>query len=114
MNKLVYSTSTGSHKKSKDPANQKSSKSSFPGTTEGPLKIRLEKKGRGGKAVTVLFNLSMSTDEAKELKKELSSKLGVGSSIKNGTIEFQGNQINLIEKYLSEQNIKYKISGART
>ena len=81
---LVYSSETGKVK-AKD-----SKKAGVYRPADGPCKLRVEKKGRGGKSVTVLFNLPFTEEEARTRMKALQNKLGCGGSFKNGTIEFQG------------------------
>ncbi|MDB2447242.1 hypothetical protein N9W79_01315 [bacterium] len=107
MNKLVYSSDTGSHKKS----GKQDAKDSSKGKGEGPIKIRIEKKGRGGKSVTVLFNLPLTKDEAKDLKKQLSSHLGTGSTFKDYRIEFQGDHVQKVLTYLDSNGIKALKAG---
>jgi len=94
MNKLAYSTDSGSHKKEHKKTDDHKYK-----TSDGPIKVRIEKKGRGGKSVTVIYNLGMDKESAKELKKLLSSKLSAGSTIKEGRIELQGDHV---EKVISQ------------
>lgn len=104
MNKLVYSSQTGSHKKDKPP------KSNAGGVT-GPIKVRLEKKGRGGKSVTVLFNLPFDGLTAKEIKKSMAAHLGTGSTYKDGRIEFQGDHLEKVLKYLQLKGYKAVKAG---
>jgi translation initiation factor 1 len=90
---LVYSSETG--KVGKKPAKKGSSHQ----PASGPCKMRLEKKGRGGKAVTVLFNLPFGEVEARSRMKALQSKLGCGASFKDGTIEFQGDVREKVQEF---------------
>lgn len=119
MSKPLYSTdpsteidssSTSKRNRRMDKSQQASAAQTF--HCDGPLKIRVEKKGRGGKAVTVLYNLPMSKEEAKELKSTLSSKLGCGATVKNGTIEIQGSSVEKVKDILKHLGIDYKVSGA--
>lgn len=57
---------------------------------DGVIRLRLERKGRGGKSVTLVEGLSLNEDLLKELAKELKRHCGVGGSVKNGMIEIQG------------------------
>ena len=81
----VYSTATGRATKEK-----KQSKDAAYKVSEGPTKVRLETKGRGGKAVSVLFNMPFEEKDAKRLMKDLQTLLGVGATFKNGAIELRG------------------------
>ena len=101
----VYSTRKGAAggrgkakgKKSKNAAEQ----SVLPAA--GPCKMRLEKKGRGGKTVTTLFNLPLTADEAKELKKNLATRFGCGATLKGGVIELQGDRCEQLAAYFKAQ-----------
>jgi translation initiation factor 1 len=57
---------------------------------DGIIRLRLERKGRGGKSVTLVEGLPSDEDLLKELAKELKRHCGVGGSVKNGLIEIQG------------------------
>ena len=54
------------------------------------LRVSIEKKGRGGKTVTVVSGFTGTEDDLKELGRLLKSKCGVGGSAKDGEILIQG------------------------
>ena len=54
------------------------------------LRVRMGKKGRAGKTVTLIQDFIGSEDDLKELGKLLKSKCGVGGSAKDGEILIQG------------------------
>ena len=104
--KLAYST---------DKSQSKSISTSASKTTDsrksGPMKVRLEKKGRRGKTVTVLFQLSFSQEEVPGILKKLRTYFSCGASFKDGEIVIQGDVINRIAPYFAEQGIQVKRSG---
>ncbi len=71
------------------------------------VKMRLEKKGRGGKGVTVLFDVTGVPDFT-EFSKELKKKMGTGGTIKNDTIEIQGDLRIRIREFLEKQDFLIK------
>lgn len=54
------------------------------------LRVSMEKKGRGGKTVTLIKGFIGSEDDLKELGKLLKTKCGVGGSVKDEEIIIQG------------------------
>ena len=53
-------------------------------------KLRVEKKGRGGKTVTVVDGLPRNAAFLKELSQELKRACGTGGAILEGAVELQG------------------------
>lgn len=54
------------------------------------LRVSVEKKGRGGKTVTVVSGFVGSEDDLKGLGKLLKTKCGVGGSVKDNEVLVQG------------------------
>ena len=54
------------------------------------LRIFMEKKGRGGKTVTLIKGVIGTEEDLKELGKLLKTKCGVGGSVKDNEIIIQG------------------------
>lgn len=94
--KLVFSTEKKVERKKKN-NKQKDYKPS-----KGPIKIRMEKKGRGGKTVMVLYNIPLELKEAKALMKRLQSHLACGATFKNSVIELSGDNRKKIEEFLAK------------
>ena len=53
-------------------------------------KLRMEKKGRGGKTVTVVDGLPRNAAFLKDLCQELKRACGTGGAVADATIELQG------------------------
>lgn len=54
------------------------------------LRVSMEKKGRGGKTVTLIKGFIGKEDDLKDLGKLLKTKCGVGGSVKEDEIIIQG------------------------
>lgn len=54
------------------------------------LRVSIEKKGRGGKTVTVISGFVGTEEDLKELGRKLKTKCGVGGAAKDGEILIQG------------------------
>ncbi|MDD5428481.1 MAG: translation initiation factor [Candidatus Omnitrophica bacterium] len=65
-------------------------------------KIRLEK--RMGKAVTVISGLhTYGSKRLDAIAKELKTTLGTGGTVKNGTIEIQGDKVASIQAWFADR-----------
>jgi translation initiation factor 1 len=53
-------------------------------------KLRMEKAGRGGKTVTVVYDLPRNDAFLKDLGQRLKRECGTGGSVTENTIELQG------------------------
>jgi translation initiation factor 1 len=73
--------------------------------------VRLDRKGRGGKSVTVIEGLQFSGEDGEILLKQLKAKLGTGGTVKNGALEIQGDHCDAIMAELSGIGYTPKRSG---
>lgn len=56
------------------------------------VRIRLDRKGRKGKTVTLVTGLQHNPDTMKEIARLLKERCGTGGTVKEGNIELQGDQ----------------------
>jgi translation initiation factor 1 len=104
---MVYSTDPDYPYETGDEAQQ--GKTPPPG--EQTLGIRLERKGRKGKTVTIIVGFRGSGDDLKTLAKELKTALGVGGSVKNGEILLQGDFQERAQEMLMKIGYQVKRAG---
>ena len=77
------------------------------------IRVHLEKKGRGGKPVSIVKGLKMTNTKMKEIEKALKGICGVGGTQKNGEIIIQGDKRDAIITYLKKLGAKdIKKAGA--
>ncbi|RUO21425.1 stress response translation initiation inhibitor YciH [Aliidiomarina haloalkalitolerans] len=103
LSTLVYSTDAGRIEPEKE--NQQ------PPKGDGIVRIQRETKGRKGKGVTVIRGLELDPEALKTLAKALKQRCGVGGSVKEFTIEIQGDQRDACKAYLEQQGFKVKLAG---
>ncbi|MDY5968833.1 MAG: translation initiation factor [Bacteroidales bacterium] len=72
------------------------------------LHIAFEKKGRGGKQVTLVKGFVGTAEDLETLSKLLKSRCGVGGSAKDGEILIQGDQREKVLAILAEEGYKIK------
>lgn len=100
--KLVYSTDAG---RIKEEAPQPEV------VGDGNVRVRPEKKGRGGKVVTVISGLPMAGNELKAFAKQLKQRCGGGGAVKDGNIELQGDHVDIMVEHLKKAGFDAKRSG---
>ena len=103
MNDLVYSTETGRIKAEKP--------QEIVPQGDGIVRIQLQKSGRKGAGVSVITGLALPEQELKNLAAELKKRCGCGGSVKNYTIEIQGEKRDLLKQLLEQKGFKVKLAG---
>ena len=93
--RIVYSTGVGKvcpgcGWPAKDCKCSSKRKGNDPVTGRVVAKLRLEKKGRGGKTVTVVYDLPDNAELLRELAQELKRACGTGGAVAENTVELQG------------------------
>lgn len=67
------------------------------------VKLRLEKKGRGGKTVTVVYDLPDNAAFLKDLAQELKRACATGGGVADTTIELQGDLRDRVRELLEKK-----------
>ena len=75
------------------------------------LYVSIDKKNRGGKAVTLIEEFKGSDEDAKDLAKEIKQHCGVGGGYKNQEIYIQGNHKEKVAKFLEKLGATVKLKG---
>ncbi len=71
-------------------------------------KLRMEKAGRGGKTVTVVYDLPRNHAFLKELAGELKRACGAGGTVGDGSVEIQGDLRDRIREFLIRKGFGVK------
>ena len=75
------------------------------------LRVQVSRKGRKGKSVTVITGFMHKPETLEALAKKLKSQCGSGGTVKDNTIEVQGEHANKLVSLLKDKGYKAKISG---
>lgn len=78
---------------------------------DGVVRVRREKKGRGGKTVTTATGIPLPAAELKDLAKTLRRRCGSGGTLKDGVVEIQGDHADTLVAALEEEGFRVKRSG---
>jgi len=71
-------------------------------------KLRVEKAGRGGKTVTVVFGLPQNAAFLKDLAQELKRACGTGGAVREDGVELQGDLRDRVRELLAARNFVVK------
>ncbi len=71
-------------------------------------KLRMEKKGRGGKTVTLVYGLPDNAAFLKDLCAELKRACGTGGAVAEGAVELQGDLRDRVRDYLAKKGFIVK------
>ena len=110
---LVYSTDTGrtcpgcGH-----PVKQcRCSKEKSQQQNDGVVRVSRQTKSRKGSGVCLITGIPLAEAELKKLAKQLKKKCGSGGTVKNGIIEIQGDQRDILVAALIQLGFKAKLAG---
>ena len=76
-----------------------------------PVRVWLDKKGRGGKTVCVIKGVISPKAGKQALVKHLKNKLGTGGAVKGDELEIQGDHREKIVAMLRELGYEAKAAG---
>ena len=101
--RIVYSTGVGRIAPARDkPA---------PARGDGIVRVRRETGGRGGKTVTAIYGVPLPEAKLKDLAGELKRLCGTGGTLKEATIEIQGDHRDRIVAALTQRGYSVKLAG---
>jgi translation initiation factor 1 len=78
---------------------------------DGIVRIMRDRKQRGGKTVTVIAGVPVNADALSALAQQLKKLCGSGGTVKDGTIEIQGDHCDKVQAKLTELGYKVKRAG---
>lgn len=78
---------------------------------DGVVRVSRETKGRGGKAVTLVKGLALDEVALQSLAKQLKGACGSGGTVKDGTIEVQGDHCDKVVDWLGKRGHTVKRAG---
>jgi translation initiation factor 1 len=110
--RLVYSTDPDAEPAPASPALPRNPAAPLPTRQQNiPVLVALERKGRGGKTVSVIKQVMSPPQGKQALLKLLKTKLGTGGALKDDTIEIQGDHRDAIVAMLNDLGYKAKRAG---
>ena len=75
------------------------------------LRVQASRKGRKGKTVTVISGFQTKPETLTKLLKQLKSQCGSGGTVREDTLEIQGDHSQKLLEILIDLGYKAKISG---
>ena len=79
--------------------------------SDGIVRVMRDRKHRGGKTVTVIDGVMGSEAELTTLAQQLKKLCGSGGTVKDGTIEIQGDHCDKVQAKLLEMGYRVKRAG---
>ena len=101
---LVYTTDP-------EPDPHPTPKPAYPSASSQTARIRRERKGRGGKTVTIVGGLQHDPETLESLLKKLKQVCGAGGTVKEGELEIQGDHRERISAQLKAMGYAIKHVG---
>jgi translation initiation factor 1 len=79
--------------------------------SDGIVRVMRDRKGRGGKTVTVITGVPGNETELTALAQQIKKLCGSGGTVKDGNIEIQGDHCDKVIAKLTTLGYKVKRSG---
>jgi translation initiation factor 1 len=110
--RLVYTSDGGSFKDSRrETLGSRASGSASRLPDDGVVRISRDRAGRGGKVVTVIHGLPERGATLEARGSELRRLCGAGGTVKDGTVEIQGNHRDRVAQHLRALGYTVKLAG---
>ena len=78
---------------------------------EQTIRVSMDRKGRGGKSVTVASGFRLTPESLDKIARKLKQRCAAGGSVKNGEIEIQGEHLHLVAEELTVLGFRVKRVG---
>lgn len=78
---------------------------------DGIVRIMRDRKGRGGKTMTLITGVQGTDEQRTSLAQQLKKLCGTGGTVKDGVIEIQGDHCDKIQAKLGDLGYKVKRAG---
>lgn len=75
------------------------------------VRVRLDRKGRGGKSVTLIEGIPLTGKDHEALLRQLKTRLGTGGALKEDVLEIQGDHRDAVIALLQDMGHKPKRAG---
>lgn len=77
------------------------------------VRVQASRKGRKGKTVTVVSGFQHGPSQLSALAKQLKAQCGTGGTVKDNTIEIQGDHSDKLVQMLTQKGYQAKRSGGK-
>ena len=98
-----------------DPAARRASAAAAAGqpsvAKDAVVRVGRQTQGRGGKGVTVITGLPLASAALEQLARELKQRCGSGGTVRDGTIEIQGEHRDVLVAELTKRGYAAKRAG---
>lgn len=108
-NRLVYTSDPEEAKRLRESQKMPELRDAPPGSQA--IRVELDRKSRGGKSVTLLSGFELTPATLQTLAKQLKSRCGSGGTVRERTIEIQGDHRDTVAAELAKLGYKVKRIG---